>query len=66
MKPKINEINYSFSQNQYLEGESEGEEREQIFEFNHSDDFDVNNYPREYRCFITELYKKEYGMNDDD
>ena len=66
MKPKIDRINNLFFQNQYLESEGEGEEQEEISEFDNTDDFDVNNHPREYRCFITELYKKEYKMNDDD
>ena len=60
MKPKIDFINDSFSKNQNLkdEGEGEGEEQKEVFEFKHSDEFNEMDLPREYRCFITELYKK--------
>ena len=62
MKQEIDDINALFSENQNPEGEGEGEEQKEVFEFEHSGEFNEMDFPREYRCFITELYKKN---NDD-
>lgn len=67
MKTKIQKVNEEYKLQNEGEDEKDNEidEEELDIEFDHSEEFDSSSHPREYRCFITELYKNEYFKNEE-